>query len=383
VRLLFSTDDLEIGGRRIPGFPLLIDDECYPLQPAQDFLFHFLLERGTANSPLTWEATGRRLYDYFAFLNANELHWTDSQRQVGTSVLSRYRDWSAGELKLSPSTINKRLSLVVKFYEWASEMGQIERLPFSYRSVRVSRKVGMLAHTKRGHQLATRASVLLREFRAPIRILTIEQIQVCREFLINPSHRLLFELMLRSGLRSCEARTYPANYVFDPASRNDLMRGQMIRVDLNPNELSIKYSKPRTIDVPWTLMEEMQAYKSLERETRRRRRDNHPTTLILSADGAPLARTSLVGIFRELSRTAGFPVTAHMLRHTYATFTLAALRKRKDFLGEPLLYVRDRMGHADVQTTAEYLHLINHLEAQLTLSHEDFVDGLFSRQALS
>lgn len=130
MRLLFSTDDLEIGGRRIPGFPLLIDDECYPLQPAQDFLFHFLLERGTANSPLTWEATGRRLYDYFAFLNANELHWADSQRQVGTSVLSRYRDWSAGELKLSPSTINKRLSLVVKFYEWASEMGQIERLPF-------------------------------------------------------------------------------------------------------------------------------------------------------------------------------------------------------------------------------------------------------------
>ena len=72
-----------------------------------------------------------------------------------------------------------------------------------------------------------------------------------------------------------------------------------------------------------------------------------------------------------------------MLRHTYATYTLAALRKRPDFMGEPLLYVRDRLGHSDVQTTAEYLHLINQLEAQLILQHEDFIDGLFGTEALA
>lgn len=377
MKLLFSTPDLEIGGRAIEGFPLLIRDDCAPLQPAQNFLLHALLENGATRSKLTWEAMGRRLYDYFAFLHANGLAWDKTEGPVGTSALSRYRDWSSGELALSPKTINKRLALVVRFYEWAHQMGYIASIPFSYRSVKTYHQNGMLAHVKRGPQSATRAAVLLREHRTPIRFLTGAQVQVCRLSLSNPSHRLLFELMLRSGLRSCEARTFPAKYVFDPANRKDLVRGQMIRVILNPQDLSIKYGKPRSIDVPWSLMEDMSAYQNLERENRRKRSEEQPQALVLTAFGYAMARTSVVGMFAELSKRVGFPVTAHMLRHTYATYTLAALRKRPDFLGEPLLYLRDRLGHSDVRTTAEYLHLINQLEGQLALAHEDFVDGLF------
>lgn len=111
MRLLFSTPDLEIGGRSIEGFPLLIDDDCAPLQPAQNFPLHVLLDSGSTRNKLTWEAVGRRLYDFFAFLNANGLRWDDTEGPVGTSALSRYRDWSAGELRLSATTINKRLAL--------------------------------------------------------------------------------------------------------------------------------------------------------------------------------------------------------------------------------------------------------------------------------
>ncbi len=381
MKLLFSTQDLEIGGRTLEGFPLLLDDDCLPLQPAQNFLLHALLDSGSARSKLTWEAVGRRLYDYFAFLNANGLQWDQTDAPVGTLPLSRYRDWAAGELHLSPRTINKRLALVVRFYEWACRKGHIGDLPFSYRQVRAHHKQGMLAHVKKDAQMVERASVLLREYRSPIKFLTSDQVQVCREHLPNPSHRLLFELMLRSGLRSCEARTFPARYVFNPAGRKDLVAGQVIRVDLNPQELSIKFDRPRSVDVPWRLMEDMNAYKNLERELRKNRCDVEPDALVLSSFGTEMARTSVVGLFGELSKRVGFPVTAHMLRHTYATFTLAALRKSPDFRGEPLLYVRDRLGHSDVQTTAEYLHLINQLEAQLVLAHEDFIDGVFGAGA--
>ena len=51
------------------------------------------------------------------------------------------------------------------------------------------------------------------------------------------------------------------------------------------------------------------------------------------------------------------------------------------FEGEPLLYVRDRMGHSDVQTTAIYLHLINQLDAQIVLAHEDEIDRLFAQES--
>jgi len=381
MKLLFSTRDLKIGGRPVEGFPLLINDDCMPLQPVQDFLLYALLESGSARSKLTWEAVGRRLYDYFAFLSANGLSWDQTDAPANALPLSRYRDWSAAELRLAPSTINKRLALVIRFYEWAHCRDLIKSLPFAYRQIHVRGKHGMLAHVKAGETSGERASVLLREYRPPIKFLTKHQVHVCRQHLHNPSHRLLFELMLRSGLRSCEARTFPAKYAFDPAGRKGLIAGQVIRVDLSPRDMAIKYDRPRSVDIPWRLMEELNAYKNLERELRRSNGGGVPDVLVLTAYGTEMARTSVVGLFGELSKRVGFPVTAHMLRHTYATYTLAALRKHPAFMGEPLLYVRDRLGHSNVQTTAEYLHLINQLEAQLVLAHEDFVDGIFGEGA--
>ena len=383
MKLLFSTRDLEIGGRPVEGFPLLIDDDCMPLQPVQDFLLYALLESGSARSKLTWEAVGRRLYDYFAFLSANGLSWDQTDAPPNAMPLSRYRDWSAAELRLAPSTINKRLALVVRFYEWAHRRDLINSLPFAYRQLHIRGKHGMLAHVKAGETSGERASVLLREYRPPIKFLTKHQVQVCRQHLHNPSHRLLFELMLRSGLRSCEARTFPAKYAFDPAGRKDLIAGQVIRVDLSPQDMVIKFERPRSVDVPWRLMEELNAYKNLERELRKSHGGGDPDALVLTAYGTEMARTSVVGLFGELSKRVGFPVTAHMLRHTYATYTLAALRKNTSFMGEPLLYVRDRLGHSDVQTTAEYLHLINQFEAQLVLAHENFIDGIFGLETLA
>jgi integrase len=71
-----------------------------------------------------------------------------------------------------------------------------------------------------------------------------------------------------------------------------------------------------------------------------------------------------------------------MLRHSYATYVLRMLRANPKFTGEPLLYVRDRLGHSDVQTTAIYLHLLNALEAELVFAHEDYIDGLFAKSTI-
>ena len=47
-------------------------------------------------------------------------------------------------------------------------------------------------------------------------------------------------------------------------------------------------------------------------------------------------------------------------------------------VGDPLLYVRDRMGHKNVTTTAIYLHLINQLASELSLKHEAELEELFA-----
>lgn len=182
-------------------------------------------------------------------------------------------------------------------------------------------------------------------------------------------------------MRSCEARTFPARYVFNPRARPDLAPGQMIRVALDPGDMHIKFRKPRSVDVPWSLMEDLWSYSLHQRERRRQRSGMQPSALILTEHGSGFSKSAVVDVMKAVEKQVGFPVRAHRLRHTYGTYTLAALRKSPEFAGEPLLYVRDRMGHTDVQTTALYLHVINQLDAQIVIAHEDEIDRLLADAA--
>ncbi len=379
MRLVFATDDLVRAGRSFKGFPLLLDNDCWPLEPAQTFLWETLAGTGAVSSKLTWEHYGRWLYDFFAFLNANGLQWNEPAQPTGLGVVARYRDWSLGQLCLKPTTVNLRLSLVVRFYEWAKRNGHIEHAPYSYREIHRGRAHGLLTHVVDTSATFSKPDVKVREHQAPPKLLTDEQVRVCREARLSDSQRLLFDLMVRAGLRSCEARTFPLKYVFNPRLRKDLKPGQMLRVDLSPAEMELKYSKPRSVDIPWSLMEDLNAYAVHRRQGFMRQPMTDSSPLILNEAGNTYSRTGVVAVMKSIERQVGFHVRAHMLRHTYGTYTLRTLRASATFSGEPLLYVRDRMGHSDVQTTAIYLHLINQLEAQLVLAHEDHVDHLFAK----
>lgn len=368
MRLVFATKDLTLAGRSFEGFPLLIGSDGWPVQPAQSFLWHTLIESGESLSTLTWEAYGRRLYDYYAFLEANKLAWNDETPAHGLSVLSRYRDWSIGELALDPRTVNNRLALIVRFYRWAKQQNLIKMLPFSEKRGRVVPHSGLLSHVTRQGKEGSKVSIMIRERKRLTKFLTKDQVKVCLALDADPSHQILFHLMVRTGLRSCEARSFPLKYVFNPRLKNGLRRGQMISVALDPSDMQIKYDRPRIIDLPWSLMEDMWSYSLHQREMRNSSGDGSVTALLLTNEGRQYSKDAVVDIMKSYERKCGFYVRAHMLRHTYGTYTLLALRKTKEFEGEPLMYVRDRLGHSDVQTTMIYLHLINQLEAQSVLA---------------
>ncbi|MFJ7313452.1 tyrosine-type recombinase/integrase [Pseudomonas sp. NPDC098747] len=377
MRLVFATKDLSLAGRSFEGFPLLIGSDGWPVEPVQTFLWYVLVESGEALSLLTWEAYGRRLFDYFAFLEANDLAWDEQCVAPGLSVLARYRDWSSGELSLDSSTVNKRLGLIVRFYRWAKLRGLVTLLPFSEKRVRVAQNLGLLSHTACSKAETTKASVMVRERRRLTKFLTKIQAKVCLALNTDPSHKILLHLMVRTGLRSCEARTFPVKYVFNPRLKKGLRQGQMISVAIEPKDMCIKFGRPRTIDVPWSLMEAMWSYSLHQREVRKSYGDGNVSALLLTSKGRHYSKDSVVDVMKAYEKKCGFYVRAHMLRHTYGTYTLLALRKSKSFEGEPLLYVRDRMGHSDVQTTMIYLHVMDQLEAQSVLAHEDEIDMMF------
>lgn len=68
----------------------------------------------------------------------------------------------------------------------------------------------------------------------------------------------------------------------------------------------------------------------------------------------------------------GIKVHPHMLRHTYATHTLVSLqRQRGETRIEPLVFLQKQLGHASIQTTIEYLHLVNELADGAVLTYDD------------
>src|ERR1700722_105528 len=374
MRIALATEKLVVQGRSFAGFPLLIE-AGKPVEPAQSFLWELLTHSGRRQSKLTWEKYGRALFDFFAFCKANDADWRAEPACGLPSAIDWYRDWAKAEVKNSARTINGRLRLVVKFHEWALKKGHISRLPFDYTEVWSGRTPGFLAHV--ANNKVQRPEILLRENRRPPEFLDKDQVQLCLTELCNETHRLMFALMVRTGLRQVESRSFPLKYVFDPARRNNLAEGQFIRLALEPRDMKLKFDQPRDIDVPYSLMEELWWYSIRHRFKRARRSSSKVQSLFLTESGRQYGPSSLTDIFAGLQRRVGFRVRPHMLRHGYATYTLMSLRK-SSYEGDPLLYVRDRMGHANVSTTSVYLHLINQLASELILKHEAELEALFA-----
>lgn len=375
MRFVRATEDFVYGGRPRPGFPLLLGRSMECAQPFHDYLLHRLLDSGKALDIKTWEAYGRRLWDFACFLDANGLAWDQPFAAVGQSVVRVYRDWQVQDLKLDPATVNDRLELVAGMYRWAHGRGRIARLPFTLSDVTVHGVEHDLAHVTGGRRTVARPDVLLDEWDKEPAFLTADQLKIARTEIRSPSQRLLFDLMARVGLRSVEARTFPLSYVFDPSTRKALRPGTFIEVRLNPRDMEIKFDKQRVVHVPYSLMEDMFAYSTYERNGLAG--DVERRELILTTHGQKYGKDSAVTAFARLSDRVGFRVRPLMLRHSYAIHTLLLLRSRPDIKLEPLMYVRDRLGHASVQTTMVYLQQIERLLGAEALAMMDEFDLLY------
>lgn len=347
-----------------------------PAQPFHDYLLHRLLGRGKALDEKTWDAYGRRLWDFARFLDANDLRWNEPCASVGQSVVRIYRDWQAHDLKLDPATINDRLELIAAMYGWAQATGQIEHLPFTYSDITVNGIEHDLAHVTGGRRRVSRPDVMLNEWDKEPAFLTADQLKLSRSSIRSASQRLLFDLMARVGLRSIEARTFPASYVFDPSTRKALNPRALIEVRLDPSDMEIKFDKPRIVHVPYSLMEDMYAYSTYERNGLAHGAASRE--LVLTTHGNGFSKDTAVKVFADLSERVGFRVRPLMLRHSYAIHTLLLLRSRPDIKLEPLMYVRDRLGHESVQSTMVYLRQIERLLGAEALSMLEEFDRLYA-----
>ena len=125
------------------------------------------------------------------------------------------------------------------------------------------------------------------------------------------------------------------------------------------------------------LMKDLNHYAVHHRGLRASLGRNPQPALFLNQSGAPFSADgkSLDRIVRLIGERAGVRTWTHLLRHTYATWTLAALQRARDRNRiEPVVFVQRQLGHASIQTTMVYLHLVQDLADDAVLTYDDELD---------
>lgn len=375
MHLIWATEDFTIGGRSYRGFPIVLHDSLESAVEVNQFLRYYLT-RGVVGSARSWPNTGRALYDYFGFLDAHGLNWADVARGEEKTLVAAYRDYCLNDVKLSRNTVRQRLHYVCALYDYALQQGWVDRLPFSVedRTATQSDK-GSLAHVNASGNTQAARDVMPRKQKHLPKFLSKEQVRALLDITENPHHRMMTRLALQTGLRREEIATFPVAYVFNPDARAG--KGRNVMVSLDPSDgtgMMTKGSKRRDIWISRRLMSELYRYSVLVRGELASLNSTPQSTLFLTQAGKPYADHGkhIEVIVRENGRKVGIKTHPHMLRHTYATHTLAALqRNRAAHTVEPLVFVQRQLGHASITTTMVYLDLINSLVDDAVLAYDD------------
>ncbi|MGE8482509.1 MAG: tyrosine-type recombinase/integrase [Pseudomonas sp.] len=378
MELVWATEDFVIAGQPYSGFPILLWDSMESCVPVNQFFRHYLL-RGDIGSKRSWPSTGRALYDFFSFLQAHEMDWRDVDRGEAKSLVAAYRDYCLVTCELAPNTTRQRLTYICKFYNYALKQSWVKRLPFAFEERTVRRETGFLAHVDASGGKAMANDVMPRTHKALPKFLSLAEIKSLLAAAKNPHHRMVMRLALHTGLRREEIAAFPLAYVFDPdkAGRNE--RNLRIRLDpFDGSGMVTKGSKPRDIYVSRKFMAELYRYVTKVRGERASLSKTPQKALLLNQSGELYGGNgkSLNRIITETGKQAGIKVHTHMLRHTYATYTLVSLQRKPASGLDPLVFVQRQLGHSSIQTTMVYLHLVNEMADEAVLAYDDELNAL-------
>jgi integrase/recombinase XerD len=384
MHLISSTKEFMLAGQATEGFPILLWEDMHSCQPANSFFRHYLT-RGAIGSRKSWGQIGQAIYDYFAFVEAHELAWQDTDRGEDKSLVAAYRDYCTEVANLERNTVRLRLLYVCQFYVFALRRGWVANLPFDEEERKAkSRPDSYLAHVAGDNTVST-PSVMPRRHRVLKKFLSKEQVKALLAAAVNPHHRMLIRLALHTGLRREELATFPLAYVFDPQRTSN--GGRNVRVLLDPNDgtgMKTKGGHERVLTMSRRFMRELYLYAVHWRGERASQASSEPAQLFLNQAGQAWANDGkgIEAMVRKIGAKVGIKTHPHMLRHTYATHTLVALqRHRHENTIDPLVFLKAQLGHASITTTMDYLHIVDELADDAVLAYDDELNDWVDEQA--
>jgi integrase len=346
---------------------VLVDDAGQAVEPVAGYL-RYLRARGC--SPNTVRAYAHDLLHLWRFLEHAGLAWDELQPRSSIDLLGFLRAEPAsgraqrlslasvgptGAALLAASTVNRILTGVSGFYEWAivSEVfdgvNPIERRPDPAWQRVTDRHRPFLGEASR--QRAVRRVLKVRQPQRLPRPLSDQQVTALLAQVACSRDLAMLRLMLDGGLRPGEVLSLHLE---------DLAYGRrrvVIRVrDDHPGGARPKSRRERVVDLfePGTL-EAVSDYVMGERPAEA----VSPFVFLVGGHGSrqrePLTYAALVRLFARAAGRAGIRepwVTPHALRHTHATRMWEA--------GMRELTLQKRLGHASVESTRLYTRVADH-----------------------
>lgn len=345
----------------------LLEDDGAPVEAVSGFL-RYLVSRGC--SPNTVTSYAYELLHLWRFFERQGLNWVELRPSLALDLLAFLRSEpsrsraqrftlavvdSSGAAKLSAATVNRILTGVGSFYEWAiaAELfdgaNPIERRPDpAWQRVSNRHQPFMGAASRQRPQ---RRTLKVRE---PLRLprpLSGEQVDSLFEQLACMRDRAMLLLMLQGGLRPGEVLSL---HLDDVAYGR---RKVVIRVrDDHPRGARPKSRTERVVDL---FEPEALAAVSDYVMAGRPPESTSPFVFLVGGKGLrrcdPLSYAALARLFARAATRAGIRapwVTPHALRHTHAT------RMWEGGMRE--LTLQRRLGHASVESTRLYTRVTDH-----------------------
>ncbi|MGF1754742.1 site-specific integrase [Vibrio makurazakiensis] len=300
---------------------------------------------------------------------------------------------ATGDEAYSLTSARNYMGAVIGFYKWIQKYGYLknddEHILTHFSKVESYEGVNqhdMLAHTKSGSSRAYEISNIMKIFpkndqtpaHKKLKPMTFDHKGLLYQHIdILPKPMcLMLRLCEEVGLRVDEATHFPAHNI----GHKDFSELDVVPVHITQT----KGSKPRTIEIPIALYEELEQYKeSKQRQQNLIRckelidsKEERDSTdyLFLSNKGRPYTANTLevhFGVLRKHIRTLepSWYYRVHDLRSTYATHWLWSESKKRqvtyDFLMDELANL---MGHASTSMTEKYIKFMNKLDDQLRVA---------------
>jgi site-specific recombinase XerD len=302
----------------------LIDNE-QPIAQVSDFL-SLLHLRGLATQTIRGYAFD--LLCFYRFLRQEALTIEKLQTKHLTTFLIAQR-----KAKAAPRTINRRITVIRSFLN-AQYDGLGDRLfkataPGFYKGRKNKALFGPTRLKSKRNAFAVKVPSQL------IIPLSAQETKTLLSGFIKYRDRALVALMLFAGLRSCEVLKLEV-YDIDFIAQQIRVRG--------------KGEKERMIPMSLSIRKLLQCYLDYERPDCKHNRCF--VVLKGTSVGQPLTPAGLRTLFRHRRKRRVPRAHPHLLRHTFCTNLIAQKVS--------LPVVQKLMGHADIEVTMLYVHLVAH-----------------------